>query len=567
LPVLAGPNALVVGQAGFNGSVYLDTPNSFTAGTTLEGGALYPSTGSLGPGNLLVAGGTLYAETSPDVLGPAAKLTIAGGVAYLALPNHHAGGTRLAAGRLVVSDPAALGSGELELAGGVFQTDQTIDRPVTFSGDAVIEGGSQGTGQLTAPLRIIGARTISARNVFTLSGNLWRGPADGGSLRLSSAGTLYLTGAANTYTGGTIIDGDGEVVVLPGSTLGVGSATLLHGRFVDLGGGAVTGTGSMLHVAGGRATILGPSAYGQGTLLTGGILEAGADGALGVGPVMINAGKLVITNGDRTLNNYVIIRTGAQIDLAGNALTVRSLSGTGAVTNASNEPAVLTINETLSPGDGIGTLTVGQASDPAPTQLALTTASRTQIDLQGASHDRLAVAGPVNLGGTLDLLQPASATFALGEQWDVILGSTVTGRFNRVTGLTTTNGLSLAATYLPDRMRITAALPGDLDLNRIVDHDDFVRLYNHFGQTGVGWAEGDLNGDGRISIADFQILERGFGLTGAQFAPSWRDQILAISAQVPEPATAALLMSTAAALLCRKKRPHAPTAPRRISCN
>jgi hypothetical protein len=558
-PVLTGTNALEVGQPGYNGGIYLTTPNDFTGGTVLAGGALYPGFGSLGTGDVEVTGGALYAASVPDVFGPAAKLTVSGGVAYLEVPNQYSGGTRVSGGRLVVSDPAALGSGPLELSGGVLQTDQILDRPVTLSGHATIEGGSRGKAELSGSVRIAGNSTLSVRNTFTVSGDLRRAAGDSGSLRLDPEDTLYVGGTSNTYTGGTLIDGEGQVVVLPGSSLGAGDVTVARGRLVDLGGGAVRGAGSMLTVTGGRATLNGPSSYEWGTLVLGGVVEVGADGALGAGPLLLGAGELVITQGDRSLNNSVTLGAGASVELAGNNLAVASLSGAGTVRNRSGTPSALAVTGTLSPGGGVGTLTLGKtdsASGPEMIQLVLPGGSRTRIELQnpttGAASDRVVVSGAATLGGTLELVRLATGAVTLGQSWDVILAGSIEGRFDAVTGLTAGNGHLLATVYLPDRVRVTAALPGDVDLDRTVDFDDFWLLYTHVGELGSAWSEGDLDGDGHVSMADFQILERGFGLSGVTAPAQWREQILA--AEVPEPAGGALLALVAGSLLCRGRR-------------
>ena len=475
--VLLGDNALVVGQEGFNGSVFMITPNTFTGGTTVVGGSVFPLNRALGTGNVTVSGGTLDNGFGDNALGPAAALTVTGGVVRFTRANDYAGGTTLAGGRLIVGHRGALGSGGLTLTGGVLATSQAIASPVTIGGDTILEGGAGDTGALAGPIRVVGNREIFSRNVFTLAGDLTRGPGpgDAGTLRLNSGGTLYVGGAGNTYGGGTTIDGEGQVVVLPGSSLGVGNVTVVRGELLDLDGGAVRGAASMLTVVGGVARMLGPATYGGGTVVTGGVLDVGADAALGTGPVHVIRGKVVVSGGERVLGNSIIL---------------------------------------------------GQASTA-------------RIDVDGG----LVTDGPVQVGGTLELV--AADGPVVGEVWDLVRGATVGGRFDRVSGVEAQNGLMLAVGYLADRVRVTAALPGDVDLDRVVDHEDFRRLFDRFGRTGASWADGDLNGDGVVNFPDFQIMERGFGLMGTALPPE--------AANVPEPAATGTFVTIAVIAISRRR--------------
>jgi hypothetical protein len=53
-------------------------------------------------------------------------------------------------------------------------------------------------------------------------------------------------------------------------------------------------------------------------------------------------------------------------------------------------------------------------------------------------------------------------------------------------------------------------IPGDANVDGVVDTNDFAILMSHLNQTGT-WTGGDFNGDGRIGFADFQVLELNFG--------------------------------------------------------
>jgi glucose/arabinose dehydrogenase len=78
--------------------------------------------------------------------------------------------------------------------------------------------------------------------------------------------------------------------------------------------------------------------------------------------------------------------------------------------------------------------------------------------------------------------------------------------------------------------RLVPALPGDTDGDFVVDHDDFMTLYNNFapGVAGKRWAQGDFNDDGFVNFTDFLILEAAFGKS-IPFGS------LPLEAAVPEP--------------------------------
>ena len=65
----------------------------------------------------------------------------------------------------------------------------------------------------------------------------------------------------------------------------------------------------------------------------------------------------------------------------------------------------------------------------------------------------------------------------------------------------------------------------------------------HYGDSGVGWVEGDFNADTDVNVSDLGILAGNYGATTGP-----------AGASVPEPATVALLAMAALALPRRRRR-------------
>ncbi len=75
------------------------------------------------------------------------------------------------------------------------------------------------------------------------------------------------------------------------------------------------------------------------------------------------------------------------------------------------------------------------------------------------------------------------------------------------------------------------SVPGDTDLDRIVDFTDFTTLSTRFGKAGRYWSRGDFNCDGTVGFADFLTLSSNFN-------------DVAVVTTVPEPSGLTILLIT-----------------------
>ena len=112
-----------------------------------------------------------------------------------------------------------------------------------------------------------------------------------------------------------------------------------------------------------------------------------------------------------------------------------------------------------------------------------------------------------------------------------------------------TRQLSYVNTVVGDPlMRFRAWLPGDTNLDGLVNFLDFSSFQSNFFDPG-SYADGDFTGDGVVNIADFGILQQNFAqdLDDGSLGPT------AIQS-VPEPGALVLLWSTVFKVICRPKR-------------
>ena len=245
-------------------------------------------------------------------------------------------------------------------------------------------GGLAGGGNVNlattdaSPLPVV--LTAGGNNTSTTYGGALSGS---GSLTKAGAGDLILTGS-NTYSGqttigsGTLQIGSGGTTGSINSTSGVSDSGVLA---FDLSSSvsisqAITGTGSLVQMGLGAASLTGSNAYAGGTTINGGILQFNGDSTVpATGTVTINAGGALAlassgtlyTSVDGWLNSGKIApaSAGALALIANDSETINmgsyaSLS-LGASGNVTYSGTLTPSGSTYNLGGGGGTLTFAPA--------------------------------------------------------------------------------------------------------------------------------------------------------------------------------------------------------------
>jgi len=410
--------------------------------------------------------GDILTISTPLSASTAGGLTKTGaGTLILTAANQYGGSTWINGGALRATDGVGLTSGPLVLNGGVFETSSNFNRPLgsgagqvqvfgtggfgAWGADTVVDlsgngsgaayslvwgsqdfnptslalDGAAGTNSITIANGLILGDAARSLSVSAGSANL-AGPITGtagASLTKGGAGTLILTGPENipgglTATAGTLRPGSANVLA--------NTAVTLNGGTLDLNGldatvGALGGNGSGLvtdNSTGAGVTHL-TEYTPSGSLFYSGSLADGSNKVLalvkdGPGIWILNkangntfTGGTTILNGvlDIRTNNASVLKSGSNINIAGNATFRAANNGTGA--------GALTLGQlTFSAGDGVvesnrmntgatqtltlaaapvrlagatGNFTLVTATDPTKFKVTITTAPVTGQSIDG----------------------------------------------------------------------------------------------------------------------------------------------------------------------------------------
>jgi hypothetical protein len=214
---------------------------------------------------------------------------------------------------------------------------------------------------------------------------------------------------------------------------------------------------------------------------------------------------------------------------------------------------------TLAPGAPIGILTVEDSFTMHP-------GSTLEIELNGSDnsdplspqYDQLIVGGQFNSAGTLKvtLINDGSGMFAPvnGETFEIVVASGgFIGPFDEfdlpelaaglVWEMDPTDGHKLL-------IRATAALPGDYNVNGVVDAADYVVWQGMLGDTGRGLA---ADGTGPSGVPDEIVDALDYGLWRANFGATLGGPAGQATGNIPEPAATLHAMWAGLFLITRRR--------------
>jgi fibronectin-binding autotransporter adhesin len=339
------------------GTLIFNSSQSYTGGTTVNGGTLQLGDGVSNIGavaenitdNAAVAFANPSSQTFGNVISGAGSVVVSGpGTLTLSGANSYSAGTTVSGGTLALGTSNTLPTtGAIAVNGGILdlQTNSQSAGAVTLSSGSIVSTGATGSqGTLTGSSYAVNNGSGTAAISAILAGT-------GSALTKSGAGILVLSNA-NTYTGGTTING-GTVSISADNSLGNGNITLGNGTlqttatfasastktitltngtssFYDADGtnntyGTISGTGGL--------TVEDSSMGGGGNLTTNAVYTQ-STGSLTIGSnanfTLANSGTSTVTTA--TISGDLNLTNGATLSITG------AVSGGGTIQTQGTAP-------------------------------------------------------------------------------------------------------------------------------------------------------------------------------------------------------------------------------------
>jgi hypothetical protein len=405
--ITGGQNFTTAGNFTNNGALTIGSGSTFKiptafsltnfSGTTLTGG-IYNVTGTLQfPGANIVTNGANITLTgaSSQIINQVGT----NGLANFAT-NASTGNFTVAGGRTLSTSGAFINNGNLTTtgsgseftAGGNFINNKSL---TTTGGDSEVATISSGTFTNNGTLTVgSGSKFSTGGSLSNFSGATLTGGIYNVSGMLQFPGANIVTNAANIF-----LIGSGSKILLQSGTLDG-----LRNFATNSAAGSFTISGGRNFITAGNFTNAGTFSIGPGSGFTLG----------GLGNFTQTAGK---TTDDGTLS------TSGLVTLSGG-----SLFGRGFITGA------LQSSGTVTPGDSptsTGVLSVSKTYTQNSSGVLNISIGGTTA---GTKYDQLNITGSATLKGTLNLSLIKGYVPAVGNTFDILTASTVSGTFSKVTG-------------------------------------------------------------------------------------------------------------------------------------
>jgi fibronectin-binding autotransporter adhesin len=602
---LAGPTGSSAGLTIYGGVVQSNTittlggtnPSSATV-QVQSGGSFNNQTLNIQPtGSLTILGGSVFAnslsnrgsirlESGELRFANYGLLDPAGAVEFISGTVHRTGSGNSTND---TTGPGALGfifNGEAQVLhfGQKLISDNALqlNRPLTLDGGTLVVpnliNGSSNLNFRSGTLDVAAAFSISPTGILGSSVDLKpdsvliaraNGDIGSGATLLVRDGATFRYDQAFSNSGALVLDGVNARVVGSASLFsnlsnglirghGEMTATLSNGGTIELSDvGALRFNGALTNTAAGTIR-------GRGRLVASAITHQGrmefSGGFTDIESTLTNgATARVVVSGGGVLSFFgnVIHAAGADIRTGTGSRTVflRPVTGSGTFSGA----GLVQFENTYTPGSSPGLVTFGG-------DVELTDLAHLGIELagtlRGSEYDALDVAGSVDIQGRLSLSILGGYVPAYGVGHRVIDASSRSGIFDQITGIELSPTRFLAVTYNGSGdVFVTAALPGDANLDGAVNFDDLLSLAQNYNATSHTWSQGDFGGNGAVEFNDLLILAQNYGsallASGAWAMDEQTHASLNVDwararSLVPEPAMVGLLGLGSVALLRRR---------------